>query len=227
MRTDSPCGNTRVRKYTEHETSRAINALWRLGLFLGGRKDGYHATSFHFRRLIDLRHVFQRLRESIKEFSAAVFVDDITPAELDPRLHFVALLEEFSGMTCLEFEIVCVGVRPEADFFQRDRMLLLLGFLLLLLYLVAVLSEVDDLADRRINARGDFDEVQVEFSREFESLVKGVNSMVSVGVDHAHGQRADSVVDPGSWFARTSRCSLSDWSETVWLNLRSATLRYE
>ena len=64
-----------------------------------------------------------------------VKVHHLTPAEHDGKLHFVPLFEEFGGVIDLDVAVMVVNFRPETDFLERDRMLLLvvlLGFPLLL-----------------------------------------------------------------------------------------------
>src|ERR1041384_3041889 len=55
--------------------------------------------------------------------------------------------------------IVIVGSRPKLNFLDRDRYLLLLGFVCLLLRFVLVLSEIDDPANRRIGVWSDLDKI--------------------------------------------------------------------
>src|SRR5215216_777539 len=58
------------------------------------------------------------------------------------------------------FVIVIVGSRSKLNFLDRDRYLLLLGFVCLLLRFVLIFSEIDNPANRGIGVRSDLDQIE-------------------------------------------------------------------
>jgi len=63
---------------------------------------------------------------------------------------------------------VNVDIRAKLDFLDFDDLLLLARFGLLFLFLETVLAVIEDLADRRIGGRRDFDQVETGFLGGFQ-----------------------------------------------------------
>jgi hypothetical protein len=117
------------------------------------------------------------------------------------------MFEELAGFAQLRLQVVLVDLRTNAHFLDDDRVLLLSGVVLLLLGQVLVLAIVQDLADGRARFGGDFDQVELLFLGDRQSVV-GVNDseLVSVLVDQADLPDANVVVDSSF---RLCRCSSS------------------
>ena len=89
-----------------------------------------------------------------------MLVRHFAAAEAERDFHLVAVFEEAGHRTGLHLIIMGVDVRTHLDFLEFSRLLLLLGGVLLLLLFVAKLAIVDDLADRGVLVRRNFDEVE-------------------------------------------------------------------
>src|SRR5207237_390446 len=84
----------------------------------------------------------------------------LAAAEEDRRLDLVAFGQEALDVLLLEIVIVHVHLRPELDLLDLDHALVFLGLAGALLFLVLILAEVHDPADRRHGSRRDLDEVE-------------------------------------------------------------------
>src|SRR5690606_2993485 len=115
-----------------------------------------------------------------------ILVDDVAPSKLHPCLYLVTLGEEFTGMPCLEVEVVLVGVRSKPNLLELHRLRLLPGFLFLLLLLVSVFAVVDDLNDRGLSHWGDLDQIQPEFASAPERLIDIHHIMGAVGLNDSN-----------------------------------------
>src|SRR5690606_9701830 len=139
-------------------------------VFLVRSQNGRHPATFHLGRLIDLRDILKLFDKPAKQIHPLILVDDVAPSKLHPCLYLVTLGEEFTGMPCLEVEVVLVGVRSKPNLLELHRLRLLPGFLFLLLLLVSVFAVVDDLNDRGLSHWGDLDQIQPEFASAPERL---------------------------------------------------------
>ena len=147
--------------------------------------------------------------EPAEEVGAAVLVDDVAAAELDPRLDLVAVFEEAAGVLRLEVEVVVVRVGAEADLFELDLVGLLALLLLLLLLLVAELPEVHNLGYGRVRIGGYLDEVEAAPLGEFEGCADFVDAVLALRVHDAHAVGADLVVDASAGAALLYRPGVS------------------
>jgi hypothetical protein len=128
--------------------------------------------------------------------AAAVGVGHLAPTEPDGDLQLVAFIEEPRRGLDLRLDVVVIDLRRHPDLFPRDRALLLLGVLRLLLLLVAVLPEVEDFGDGGRGVRRDLDEIPTFALRKLERARRGYDPKLRpVGTDEADGGNADLVVD--------------------------------
>src|SRR5690625_6722422 len=125
----------------------------RLLLGLPGSQDRGHPAAFHPRCLVDLGDVLQFFDEAPEQVHPLILIDDVAPTKLNPGLNLVIVLEEAARVLRLKLEVVRVGMRPEPNLLHLYVLRLLPRFLLFLLYLVAVLTVVDDLNDGRVGRR--------------------------------------------------------------------------
>src|SRR6185369_17748833 len=93
--------------------------------------------------------------------------------------------------------IVIVGAGTKLNFLNRDRYLLLLRLVCLLLRFVLKLSEIDDAANRRIGVWSDLDEIQPLFPGGAYSIAHVHHAQLfSLLANHAHLRHTDSFVNP-------------------------------
>ena len=79
-------------------------------------------------------------------------------------------------MVLLGFVVVIVHVDAELHFFDRDRLLVLLGLALFLLLLVQEFPIIHDAANRRLRCGGNFYQVEVTFAGQLERFKRRQNS---------------------------------------------------
>src|ERR1041384_2246891 len=92
--------------------------------------------------------------------------------------------------------IVIVGSRSKLNFLDRDRYLLLLGFVCLLLRFVLILSEIDDPANRGIGVRSDLDEIEPLLPGAAHGIAHIHHAQLfSFIPDHAYLRHANSLVN--------------------------------
>src|SRR5439155_7545401 len=100
------------------------------------------------------------LDQALENAPADLGMRHLASAEENRRLDLVALGEEALDVLLLEVVVVHVDLRPEFDLLDLDHALVLLGLAGALLFLVLVLAEIHDPADRRHRSRRDLDEVE-------------------------------------------------------------------
>ena len=74
-----------------------------------------------------------------------------------------------------------LDVGAKLDLLDADGLLLLLGFLLALLLLIAVLAEIHDAADRGLSLGSNLHQVQMLFLSHAESLAGGHDAQLLAG----------------------------------------------
>ena len=120
----------------------------------------------------------------------------LAAAESDRHLELVALIEEPLGGLDLRLDVVVVDLRRHPDLFPDDGLLLLLRVLRLLLFLVAVLPEIEDLRDGRLCVRRDLDEIPaLALGKGKRPRGRDDAQLRTIGADEADGGDADLVVD--------------------------------
>ncbi len=137
------------------------------------------------RDLGDFLQVFQR------DFRVVHFA----PAELDGNPHLVTLEQPAAGVVHLETAMRFIGLRAQADLFDFNLGLRLLGFPILLRALEQELAKVEDAADGRHRSRGDFHQVEVGVAGHLDGLARGHNTDIfAVCADHADFSNADGFI---------------------------------
>src|SRR5690242_2878541 len=95
------------------------------------------------------------------------------------------------------FVVVIVGSRSKLNFLDRDRYLLLLRFVCLLLRFVLVFSEIDDATNRRIGVGRNLDEVQPFLTGGAHGIAYVHHAQLfSFLPDYAYLRHANSFVNP-------------------------------
>jgi hypothetical protein len=90
---------------------------------------------------------------------------------------------------------VIVHVDAELHFFDRDRLLVLLGLALLLLLLIQEFPVIHDATNRRLRCRGNLYQVEVTFAGHFERFERWQDAnLVAFIVNHADFACANALV---------------------------------
>jgi len=185
---------------------------------LCGRRSGYrvsthrvhdhvHLATLEERCPLDDAVVLQLVADRDEEHAAAVGVRELAAAEADSDLELVALIEEFRGGADLRVDVVVVDLRRDPDLLPGHGLLFLLGVLGLLLEVVAVLTKIAHARDRRLDIRGDLDQVVALFLCLGERARRRDDpELLAVGAEKANGRNADRFVDPqfGRGYRETS-----------------------
>src|SRR5215213_1615386 len=160
-------------------------------------KDDEHLVPFHPWPCFNFTNVHEILLEFLQYPRTQFTVRHLATAKPDRGFHFVALLEPRARMLHAILVVVIVCSRPELHFLDRDRYLLLLRLVCLLLRFVLVLSEIDDAAYRRIGVRSDLDEIKPLFPGGAHGIAHIHHAeLFSVLTNHAHRRHTNSFVDP-------------------------------
>ena len=99
--------------------------------------------------MLDLSNIDKLLTDAVHELSAELLVSHFASAEAQRDLGLVAVLKEALQAAQFRLEVVLIRGRTELDFLDLDDFLLGLGFLSLLLLLIAKLAVIHQTADRR------------------------------------------------------------------------------
>src|ERR1041384_5799980 len=116
-------------------------------------KNDEHLVSFHSWPRFNFTDVRKILLEFLEYARAQLTVRHFAAAKPDSGFHFVTILQPLARMFHAVVVIVIVGTRPELNFLDRNRNLLLLCLVCLLLCFVLILSEINDPANRGIGIR--------------------------------------------------------------------------
>ncbi len=111
--------------------------------------------------------------------------------------NFVALVEEFEGLSLAGVEVVLADAEGQSDAFQVDFLLVSLGFAFFLFLLEGEGTEVEDFADRWLSHRRDFNQIKPSGLGHGERLTGVEDAEGFTGfIDHGHLRNADEVIDP-------------------------------
>jgi hypothetical protein len=125
-------------------------------------------------------------------------VRHLAAAEEDGELHLVAAIEESRGLPSLRFEIMIVDLRPYADLFQFDDMLIATGFALFPALLVPEFAIIHQSADRGDGVRRDLDQVEAPVARHLQRFERGNDAnLLALLVDEPDLADPDTLVDAG------------------------------
>ncbi len=132
----------------------------------------------------------------VQHVPAELRVGQLATPEADGHLDPIAILEELDRPMDLRLEVALADLRREADLLERHRALPALVLLLALRQLVLVLTEVEELHDRRCGQRGNLDEVQPPLLRHGEGLGRGHHTQLgSLFIDDPDLRDPDHLVD--------------------------------
>ena len=165
-------------------------------LFRQGADQHDHLAAFHLREVLDLTVVFDILGNPFEQFAAKILVCHFAATKAQGDLDLIAVAQKLVDVTHLDLIVAAVRVGPEFDFFDLDDLLLFAGFGLTLLRLVFELTEIHDLAHRRICVRRNLNKVKPCFIGHHHGAGRGHDPFVfAIGADQADFGRVDVFVD--------------------------------
>src|SRR6185369_11608612 len=160
-------------------------------------KDDEHLVPFHPWPCFNFPYVHEVLLQFLQYSRTQFTVRHLATAKPDRRFDFVAILEPLARMLHAILVVVIVRSRPELHFLDRDRYLLLLRLVCLLLRFVLVFPEIDDATNRRIGVGSDLDEVQPLLPGGAHGIAHVHHAQLfPLLTNHAYLRHADSLVDP-------------------------------
>src|SRR5216683_5821931 len=155
-------------------------------------------TELHQTFLVDV------LDQTLQNLAAQALPRHFASPEEDGRFHLVSFVEEAQYMILLGFVVVIVHVDTKLHFFDRNGLLLFLGFPLALFVLVQEFPIIHDAANRRLRGRGNFHQVQVSFAGHLERLEgRHHANLFPFVTDHANFARPDALVHADKTFVDT------------------------
>src|SRR5262249_34759287 len=113
-------------------------------------QDRVHLIAFESRHRFGNRDVGQFFNEPFQDATADLGMRHFASAEENRRLDLVAFFEEALDVLLLELVVVLVDLRAELDLFDQAHVLVRLCLTPTLLFLILVLPEVHDAANRRV-----------------------------------------------------------------------------
>ncbi len=124
------------------------------------REDHDHLTAFHGRFGFDLGDTQGLGFHPLEQPEPQILMRHLAAAEAQSDFHFVALLEKPADSFHLDAVIMIVDSRTQLDFLDFDNLLLFPGFGGFFLLQEAEFAIIEDLADRGIGRRDDFDKIK-------------------------------------------------------------------
>lgn len=142
-----------------------------------GRKHHIHAARslFDSGGLLDLGYICQFFAQLLQQLPPNLRIASLPPTEAHAKPHFGSITQKLADSLGLESEVVLAGLGAHADLFDLDLPLGLTRLLLLLGFLVDVLAIIEEATDGRLGRWCDFDQIQVTFSGNLQSLQGGNN----------------------------------------------------
>lgn len=168
----------------------------RLGL--EGRHEHDHGAAFHPGRLFDRAVRTELIGELIEQRLAQIGVGHLAAAKKDGEFHFVPGVEELGRLPPLRLEVVIVDLRPDANFFQFDDMLMTSRLALFPALLVAVLPVVHEPADGWHGIRRHLDQVEPTLARHLKRIeCRDDADLLAVLIDQPNLADPDALIDAG------------------------------
>ena len=122
----------------------------------------HHLAAFHLWHGLNPGGFFHFLTHTLEHLRTKFLVRHLTAAETQSDLHLVTSLDELADILHFDLIVVFINVRTELDFLNVDNLLLLAGFVGAFLGLILEFTEIQDLANRRVNIRLYFNEVETD-----------------------------------------------------------------
>src|SRR4029453_14096688 len=155
-----------------------------------------HLIPLHAGPSFNFTDVRQILLEFLQDSRSKFTVCHLTSAKPDRRLDFITFLEPFSGVLHPVAVIVVVSSGAKLHFLDRDRDLLLLRLVCLLLRLVLKFAKIDDATNGGISVRRNFNQIQSAISGGANRVAHIHNAkLFTLLTDYTHLRHANSFID--------------------------------
>src|ERR1700752_478649 len=122
-------------------------------------KNDEHLITFHPGPSFNLAYICQILFQLFQNSRTQLAVSHLSTSKPDSGFYLVATLQPLASLLHAMLVVMVVGSRTKLNFPNRDRYLLYLGLVRLLLCFVLILSEIDDSTHGGIGIRSNFNQV--------------------------------------------------------------------
>jgi hypothetical protein len=157
-----------------------------------------HGPALHPRRLFDRTVRTELIGELIEQRSAQIRVGHLAAAEEDGQLDLVAGVEELRGLPTFGFEVMIIDLRPDADLFQLDNVLVSARLALFAALLVSKLPVVHEPADGWHRVGSHLDEIEPPLARHLQRIECGDNAnLLAVLINQPDLADPDALIDAG------------------------------
>src|SRR6185312_3719807 len=133
--------------------------------------------------------------QPLQNLSSQTGAGHLAPAEKDRSPYLVAFIQKTQHVVLFSVIVVIVHVNAELHFLDRDRLLVLLGFAVLLLLLIKKFPIIHDAANRRLRGGRYFYQIEVLFAGHLERFEGGhYPDLFAFIANHADFSRANALV---------------------------------
>lgn len=126
--------------------------------------------AFEFHRTVQFPDGFEVVDQALRQFHPELAIRNLPALVNNDGFYFVTIFQEIDRMFEFELVIVIVGGRTKTQFLELSGVRLLTLILLLFLQFITVFAIVEDLADRWLRVRNDFQKVQTVGAGHLQSL---------------------------------------------------------
>jgi hypothetical protein len=157
----------------------------------------HNSASLLARRHFNFADVIKFFDELLKYAAAFFHVSQFPAAKDHGDGHFVFVFEKLARMIDLEVDIVLPNLWPNSNFLSPPVMHMRLVFVLALLLLVFVLTEIHDPANRRAFRRTDLDQVHTLGPSSLKCFFRFDDpELFTFFIDDPNGCNADLLIEP-------------------------------
>lgn len=166
-----------------------------LGSFLW-REHHAHKLAFKSGILLNAGHVNHRFLGSFNQLPADLWMLELPASKNNGKSNFVPLGQKLAHMFDLDIQIMRANAGPSTNFLELPALLLLSGFLQFLFAFVAKLGEINQLANRRIVQRGNFNQIEPAILGQSKRFFDGFDAKLgSVNVNKTNISGSNLVVN--------------------------------
>jgi hypothetical protein len=157
-----------------------------------------HGPALHPRRLFDRAVRTELIGELIEQRFAQIRVGHLAAAEEDGQLDLVSGVEELRGLPTFGLEVMIIDLRPDADLFQLDNVLVAARLALFAALLVSKLPVVHEPADGWHRVGSHLDEIEPPLARHLQRIECGDNAnLLAVLINQPDLADPDALIDAG------------------------------
>src|SRR6266498_1201779 len=174
-----------------------------------GRQDRVQRVAFLPGAELNDAAIANIFNQALQNATSPTCTRHFAAAEENRRLDFVALIQKAQHVVLLGLVVVIVHIDAELHFFDRDGLLVLLGFAFLFFLLIKKLPIIHDAANRRLRGGGNFYQIQVLFASHLERF-KGWHDadLLAFVANHADFARANTIICTDKTFIDTKPPSI-------------------